>query len=329
MKLTKRLSKLILLVILVQTLFFPLFSSASTKEDFDSLNCQQIFMVVRTIYGNIKTIVGSIYIFPSIDENKIRVHVQLKDDCFESKKEMIDAIDKIVDSIEPTEDDLIIEIGPGSGALTKKLKKYDATLIAFEIDLQTKQYLDKLEDEKTQIIYQDFLTADILKILDKYNFTNLYIIGNLPYYITTPIIEHIIKLNLNVSSMVFMVQKEIADRFLSKPKSKNYGYMTVILNYWFNIEKIIDVDKKNFVPMPKVDSTVLRLSRKETLCVDYDKFDALVKDSFKFKRKTLNNNLKSYNRRELEIILNKHGYTLENRAEEIDLETFIDLTNNI
>ncbi len=238
-------------------------------------------------------------------------------------------IDKIVDSIEPNEDDLIIEIGPGSGALTKKLKKYDATLIAFEIDLETKQYLDKLEDEKTQIIYQDFLTADILEILDKYNFTNLYIIGNLPYYITTPIIEHIIKLNLNVSSMVFMVQKEVADRFLSKPKSKNYGYMTVILNYWFNIEKIIDVDKKNFVPMPKVDSTVLRLSRKETLCVDYDKFDALVKDSFKFKRKTLNNNLKSYNRRELEIILNKHGYTLENRAEEIDLETFIDLTNNI
>lgn len=105
--------------------------------------------------------------------------------------------------------------------------------------------------------------------------------------------------------------------------------MTVILNYWFYVEKIIDVDKKNFVPMPKVDSTVLRLSRKETLCVDYDKFDALVKDSFKFKRKTLNNNLKSYNRRELEIILNKHGYTLENRAEEIDLETFIDLTNNI
>ena len=130
-----------------------------------------------------------------------------------------DIIDKIVDSIEPTEDDLIIEIGPGSGALTKKLKKYDATLIAFEIDLETKQYLDKLEDKKTQIIYQDFLTADILEILDKYNFTNLYIIGNLPYYITTPIIEHIIKLNLNVSSMVFMVQKEVADRFLSKPKS--------------------------------------------------------------------------------------------------------------
>lgn len=238
-------------------------------------------------------------------------------------------IDKIVDSIEPNKDDLIIEIGPGSGALTKRLKKYDATLIAFEIDLETKKYLDKLEDDKTNIIYEDFLNADILKILNKYHYTNLYIIGNLPYYITTPIIEHIIELNLNVSSMVFMVQKEVADRFLSKPRSKNYGYMTVILNYWFDVEKIIDVDKKNFVPMPKVDSTVLRLSRKETLNVDYDKFDTLVKDSFKFKRKTLNNNLKSYNRRELEIILNRHGYTLENRAEEIDLETFIDLTNNI
>ena len=76
-----------------------LVSLGINNEDFDSLNCQQIFMVVRTIYGNIKTIVGSIYIFPSIDENKIRVHVQLKDDCFESKKEMIDAIDKIVDSL--------------------------------------------------------------------------------------------------------------------------------------------------------------------------------------------------------------------------------------
>ena len=238
-------------------------------------------------------------------------------------------IDKIVDSIEPNKDDLIIEIGPGSGALTKRLKKYDATLIAFEIDLETKKYLDKLEDEKTHIIYEDFLNANILKILNKYHYTNLYIIGNLPYYITTPIIEHIVELNLNVLSMVFMVQKEVADRFLSKPRSKNYGYMTVILNYWFDVEKIIDVDKKNFVPMPKVDSTVLRLSRKETLNVDYDKFDTLVKDSFKFKRKTLNNNLKAYDRCVIETILNRHGYTLENRAEEINLETFIDLTNNI
>lgn len=235
----------------------------------------------------------------------------------------------IVNSIEPTEKDLIIEIGPGAGAITKKLKKYGTTLLAFEIDEDTKKYLLPLEDEHTKIIYGDFLEVDVKKYINSIKYSNIYIVGNLPYYITTPIIERIIDLNLNPEKFVIMVQREVADRFLARPKTRDYGYMTVLLNYHFNLSKIIDVPRNKFYPTPNVDSTVLSLSTKDKESVDYEKFKNLLKHSFQFKRKNINNNLKSYNLKIVEKILKKHGYDLTNRAEEIDLETFIDLSNNL
>lgn len=240
-----------------------------------------------------------------------------------------DIIDKIVSSIEPNQNDLIIEIGPGSGALTRKLKSYNATLLAFEIDGETRQYLDKLENKKTHIIYEDFMTADVPKILSDYSYDKLYIIGNLPYYITTAIIDRIINLELNPEQITIMVQKEVADRFLAKPRTKDYGYMTLILNYWFDLVRVVEAPKKYFTPVPKVDSTVLKLVKNPIEQIDYPKFVKLLKDSFQFKRKTINNNLKGYDKDKVASILEKHGYTLSNRAEEIDLETYIDLVKNI
>ena len=237
--------------------------------------------------------------------------------------------DMIVNTISPNEDDLIIEIGSGSGAITKKLKKYNSYLIAFEIDEDTKKYLLPLEDNKTKIIYGDFLEANIQEIIKNINYKKLYIIGNLPYYITTPIIEKIIDSNINSESLTIMVQKEVGERFLAKPHSKEYGYMTVLLNYSFNLKKIVDVNRKDFYPVPNVDSMVIKLEKKEQKKINYQKFKSILADSFKYKRKTISNNLKKYNKKILDNVLIKHGASLTSRAEELDLETFIELSSNL
>ncbi len=234
--------------------------------------------------------------------------------------------DKIVSAISPTPDDLIIEIGGGSGAITKLLKKYNSHLITYEIDLDTKKYLLPLEDEKTHIIYEDFLQSDINKVINNIKHDNLYIIGNLPYYITTPIIEKIIDTKIDPKSIVVMVQKEVADRFLAHPKTKDYGYMTVILNYNYDLKRLIEVPKEKFYPVPKVDSTVVVLTKKEKQNINYDKLKNILKEAFQFKRKTIQNNIKSIPKEKLSSVLTKHNYPLTSRAEEIDLETFIELS---
>lgn len=237
--------------------------------------------------------------------------------------------EKIVTSLNPTPNDLIIEIGPGSGVITKELKRYKCQIIAFEIDEDTKLFLKAVEDDKTKIIYEDFLKADITKILKEYNYSDLYIVSNLPYYITTPIIERIIDLDINPKSLTLMLQKEVGQRFMAKIHTKEYGYMTVIVNYSFNVEKICTVSRNDFNPKPNVDSVVLKLINKTKTAVDYEKFKSILKESFQFKRKTIQNNLKKYDINELESILNKHKYKLSARPEEIDLGTYIDLANNI
>lgn len=239
-------------------------------------------------------------------------------------------INNIVGSINPTENDMIIEIGPGGGALTRKLKNYGANLICYEVDEDTKKYLDELEDEKTHIIYDDFLKRNILEDLKKFNYNNLFIIGNLPYYITTPIITKVIEDNIKIKGAVFMVQNEVADRFSAHPKSREYGSITVFLNYYFEIKKLFVVGRNNFVPKPNVDSAVIKLTSKEQLLdVDIDKFEKLVKDSFQFKRKNLNNNLKNYDRDKINKLLCDKGYSLSSRAEDLPYEVFLYIANNI
>lgn len=237
-------------------------------------------------------------------------------------------IDSIVNAISPTENDLIIEIGPGGGALTRNLKKYNAKMLCYEVDLDTRKYLDELEDDKTHVIYDDFLKRDIIDDIGETKFEKLYIIGNLPYYITTPIITKIIESNIEASEAVFMVQKEVADRFSAIPKTREYGSITVFLNYYFDIQRLFVVGKNNFVPKPNVDSAVIKLVAKENkLAVDVDKFNRLVRDSFQFKRKNLNNNLKNYDREKMQGILEDLGYSLNDRAEDLSYDIFVDITN--
>ena len=232
-------------------------------------------------------------------------------------------INKIIDSAEVKSDDLIIEIGPGKGALTSKLVKKGCQVLAFEIDLDTKPYLEKLDN--LSVIYGDFLELDLQEVLKKYKYKNIYIIANLPYYITTPIISKIIDSKINPKQLTLMVQKEVADRFSANPGSRDYGYFTVKLNYFFNIKKLCNVKREYFSPQPNVDSAVVVFESKKYDQDLYPKFDELVNKSFRMKRKTLKNNLglELFNKLLKELM--DDGYGADVRAEQIDLETYIKL----
>ena len=237
-------------------------------------------------------------------------------------------INKIVESINPESDDLIIEIGPGSGALTKELVKKDCDIICFEIDERLKNSLEQIKSKHLDIIFEDFLKINLKEyIKEKYN--HIYFVGNLPYYITTAIINKIVK-ESNPYEITIMIQKEVANRFKAKPCSKEYNSLSVFLQYNFDIKKVCDVSASCFEPMPKVDSMVIKLKTKEKLKINDEKlFYKLIKDSFKQKRKNLRNNLKNYDLEKIEKILNEINKTLQNRAEELSVEDFVYLSNRL
>ena len=237
---------------------------------------------------------------------------------------------KIANSIETNSDDLIIEIGPGKGALTKYLQAKNSYLLCYEIDTRLKDILNTYQNNKTKIIYQDFLQADISKDVKYYNYNNIYIIANIPYYITTPIIKKAIEIP-NLKSMSLLVQKEVANRLTATKKSKDYSSLTVFLNYYFTINYLFDVKKECFNPVPKVESAVINFKKKDEKIKVKDEniFFKLIIDAFKMKRKTLKNNLKDYDWNIIKEILIKNNLSEQARAEELSLEVFIDIANHL
>ncbi|NLL02003.1 MAG: ribosomal RNA small subunit methyltransferase A [Mollicutes bacterium] len=237
-------------------------------------------------------------------------------------------LSKIIENIKADKDDLIIEIGMGSGNLTKELVKFGCPVLGYEIDLDTKKYLDEIKSSNLEIIYEDFLNRNIKKDIEKFQYQKIYIVGNLPYYITTPIIEKITKENLNPKEILIMVQKEVAERFSAIPKTKNYGYITVYLNYYYQVTKLFNVSRNSFIPAPKVESSVIKfIAHNKYKISDETKFIKLISDAFKQKRKTLLNNLYNYDKEIIEAILVKHNYSNLVRAEELPIEIFLEITN--
>jgi 16S rRNA (adenine1518-N6/adenine1519-N6)-dimethyltransferase len=237
----------------------------------------------------------------------------------------------IIDSVDVKKEDLVIEVGPGHGALTKFLKLYKANLVCFEIDERLKNYLKIYEDEKTKIIFKDIMEVNLSNEIPFDNYDKVYVIANLPYYITTPIIEKFINSDLDIKAMVLMVQNEVAERLSAKPGSRDYGAITVLLNYYFDINKISFVSRKCFEPVPNVDSAVIKLekiNRKEK-AIDLDLFRTIVRDSFAMKRKNIRNNLRKYNLEIIEDVLSTYGLDLSCRAEQVSVECFVDITNKI
>ncbi|MCI5879875.1 MAG: 16S rRNA (adenine(1518)-N(6)/adenine(1519)-N(6))-dimethyltransferase RsmA [Bacillales bacterium] len=241
-------------------------------------------------------------------------------------------INGIINKSEIDSDSLVIEIGPGAGSLTYKLCKIAKNVLCYEIDDSLKDILSSNLEEynNVDIIYKDFLVADVKNDIKKYNYSKLYVVANLPYYITTPIISKIITDKIDVDKIVVMVQKEVGDRFRATPGTKEYNSLSIFLQYNYNIKKIMEVSKNVFIPKPNVDSIVVMFTKHDKEYVkDIELFYKLVKDSFVQKRKTLKNNLKGYDLDKVETVLKKYGYDLSVRAENLSIKVFIDIANNL
>ena len=242
-------------------------------------------------------------------------------------------INNIINSANIDKDTLVIEIGPGAGSLTYKLSCFSKNVLCYEIDTTLKELLqDNLSEcNNVEIIFKDFLKANLLEDIKKYNYKKLYVVANLPYYITTPIIIKFIEDSIPVDKIVVMVQKEVGDRFKAKPNSKEYNSLSIYLNYYFDIKKLLDISKNVFIPKPNVDSIVVEFTKKENnfKLKDEKLFFNLVKDSFTQKRKTIKNNLKNYNLEKIEEVLKKYNFDLSVRAEQLPIEIFVDIANNL
>lgn len=240
-------------------------------------------------------------------------------------------IHSIISKSNIDKDTLVIEIGPGAGSLTTELDKISGHVLAYEIDKTLKPILEKHNLNNTTIIYEDFLKRNIEEDLKKYSYEKTYVVANLPYYITTPIIIKLIEDKLNIDKIVVMVQKEVGDRFKAKPSTKEYNSLSIFLNYYYTVEKLLDVSKNVFIPKPNVDSIVVAFTKKENkVKVDNEQiFFKLVRDSFKQKRKTLKNNLKGYNLEKIEEVLKRHNLDLTVRAEALPIEIFAEIANNL
>lgn len=241
-------------------------------------------------------------------------------------------LNKIIKEANIPRDTLVIEIGAGSGALTEKLQEVSSNVLSYEIDLELKDtLLEKFLNSNVKFVFDDFLNRDIKEDVKEYENKNIHVVANIPYYITTPIIEKIIASDIDISKVILMVQKEVGERFSAVPGNKNYGSISVFLNYYYDIKELFVVSKNCFIPKPNVDSVVISLEKKiDKLKVqDEEKFFKLIRDSFRYKRKNLKNNLKDYDLEKIEETLKKQNKDLTVRAESLDLETFVEIANNL
>lgn len=238
-------------------------------------------------------------------------------------------LESIANSFEVSERDLIIEVGPGKGALTKHLIRKNCSFLCYELDERMKSFLLYFESEKCHIIFDDFLKRDIEQDING-NYEHIYVIANIPYYITTPIIEHFLNSSILIDGMTLLVQKEVAHRFAALPGGRDYGYFTVYLQHFFDIQILFDVSPKAFTPEPKVWSSVVRFVSKESInegnVVLFQKF---LKQAFAQKRKKLKNNLKGYSWNSVLSILEKNGFDENVRAEELSYEVFWEIFKKV
>ena len=243
----------------------------------------------------------------------------------------VNIVRKIANTASITSKDLVIEVGPGKGILTKELAKLSKKVVAYEIDTELADYLNELKKEypNIEVIYGDFIKSDIFSAIKNEEYENIYFVSNVPYYITTPILMKIMDTDINFNKIVMMVQKEVGNRFSAKPKTKEYNSLTVYLNYFFDIKKEFVVNRKEFTPVPNVDSVVVSFTRKKELFELNDKnhFFKLVRDSFQYKRKTIRNNLKGYDLELVDSVLKEYNFSLSSRAEELPVIVFVKISN--
>lgn len=231
---------------------------------------------------------------------------------------------RIVRSADVKVDETILEIGVGTGILTEELAKQAKIVVGFEIDRNMRKvHLDLLSMDNVEIIYDDFLKHDLYN----YSGEKLKYVANIPYNITSPLLEKIVFNGPRFISAVLMVQKEFAERLLAKNGSKKYGSLTVKMNAFLDITKKMDISRKNFYPVPNVDTTVVKLDIKKDFLIDFSKrkeFNKFVNACFSHRRKQLKNNLKAFIE-DPEKFLESYGINTKIRAEELSIEQFVSL----
>ena len=234
------------------------------------------------------------------------------------------------------ENEGVIEIGPGFGVLTNELAKRAKKVVALEIDDRLIPVLaDTLgEYDNVKVINQDVLKTDMKKLIDdEFDGEKVSVAANLPYYITTPIITALIEGDLPLKNLVVMVQKEVADRIIATPGTKNYGAISVLCQYYTEPELVCTVGASLFVPPPKVDSAVVKMAFRNTPAVsikDEEMFFKTVKAAFSQRRKTLLNCLVSnftHTKAELTELMESVGIEPTRRGETLSLDEFARLSD--
>lgn len=244
-------------------------------------------------------------------------------------------IDKIIDATEITDEDFVIEIGPGIGVLTAEAAQLAKKVTAVEIDRNLIPILrDTLQEfDNVEIINEDVLKADLNAIIAAAGCRKTKIIGNLPYYITTPIIMGLLESHVEADSITIMMQKEVADRIKAEPGIKAYGALSAAVQYYCTVTTVATVPKEVFFPAPKVDSAVLRLDiRKEkpVELLDEPLFFRCIKAGFGQRRKTLSNSLSQlgdFTKEEIKTCLADTGIDEKRRAETLSLSEFAMIAN--
>lgn len=249
-------------------------------------------------------------------------------------------LDQIMDAAEITEEDCVLEIGPGIGTMTQLLCERARHVVAVEID---SNLIPILEDtlssyNNVTVIHGDILKVDIQALVDEYNEGKpIKVVANLPYYITTPIIMGLFESHVPLKSITIMVQKEVADRMKVGPGTKDYGALSLAVQYYAEPKVMVHVPANCFMPRPNVDSTVIRLTRHDHQIVDVEDekyLFAVIRASFNQRRKTLANGLTNagnlgVTRELVQETLEEMGLTATVRGEALTLEQFADLSNRL
>lgn len=249
-----------------------------------------------------------------------------------------EAITGIIDAAKVSKEDLIIEIGPGLGTLTKELLEKAGKVICIELD---KRMMEILEDRFSmytnfKVINEDVLKVNLKDLIQQEKIKTAKIVANLPYYITTPIIMKLLEDRLDIETITVMIQKEVADRLVTEPGTGDTGAITYAIHYYTEPKRVLEVHNTAFIPAPKVNSSVIQLEILKTPSVKVENEEELfklIKIAFMQKRKTLINalaNSKKYgNKEQIEKVLRELKIDLQIRPEKLTLEQFAELSNLI
>jgi len=241
-------------------------------------------------------------------------------------------IHKIIDQINLSKEDGVIEIGPGIGAMTEILLRQAEKVLCYEIDKDMVEVLSReLTNGNLLIKQEDFLKADLISDLKIFKDNQrIVVVSNLPYYITTPIIFKLLEEETSIKEFYFMVQKEVGLRLTGKPKTKDYNSLSVLISFQAEANLLFEVKRNSFYPVPDVDSVIISLKKtgKDYGVNNREKFIEFVQNIFAMRRKTIINNLMakySFSRKELVDIMSSQGHKETLRAEELSVKEIVEL----